>query len=260
MVPGYRSSRALTIAFALMLLAGCAGSPDPSPTEVDGATPEQTENGADPDPAEQPGSGGVEEEGPPPEEESLEPEQPAAGGGEGISIELAGLPVGGGEAIDLDGTWCQVLFWGETLPVGVVLEITAVEVGEPGGTLQGAGCSDAPPCVGVTISSEQQGGCAVTITPPSPDVELVRVRLDGVLRCPDQATCDALGTTGGSWVAVLNPTGGDTGGEEGTSEEGTGEGGTGEEGPGEEGTVEEGAGTDGDASVGEDVVPMTPTA
>ena len=113
-------------------------------------------------------------------------------------------------------------FWGETLPAGVELEITAIEVGEPGGTLQGFECSDVPPCVGVTISLEQSGGCAVTITPPSPDVELVRVRLDGVLRCPDQTTCDAVGATGGSWVAVLNPTGAVTGGEEDAGEEGSG--------------------------------------
>ncbi len=121
---------------------------------------------------------------------------------------------------DADGTWCQALFW-RSLPADVWLEIDAVQVGEPGGTLLAFGCDGSPPCEGATISAEGPGGCAVTIRPPSLDIEFVEVRLDGTLSCPDQASCDAIGATDGAWTKILNPTGGGVPSEEPSTDDGS---------------------------------------
>lgn len=218
---GDRAAAAFLLALATAAGTGCSATPASEgpagggddlvdPTEVD--TEGEDTEGEDTEGKDTEGKD-TEEGGPPPEEETGTAEEPAEGGGDRVSIELAGLPVGGGEVLDVDGTWCQVLFWG-SVPAGVWLEIDSVQVGDPGGTLLDSGCDGAPPCAGVTISADEPGGCAVMIRPPSPDIEFVEVRLDGTLSCPDQASCDAIGATDGSWTRITNPTGGGVPGEE----------------------------------------------
>ena len=143
----------------------------------------------------------------PPTERADDVEQPADGSDGRVSVELAGLPIGNNETLDVDGTWCQVLFWDGTLPGDVRLDIESVVVGEPGGRLRGFGCDGAPPCAGLTIDAESSR-CAVAVTPDDPSTELVRVRFDGVLSCPDRETCDALvpaGESGNPWFAIYTP-------------------------------------------------------
>lgn len=237
-----------------LALAGCAagGAADEGGTTdttsgLPATPPAPTGPGASGEPStEGPGDGDRADEGPATEEPGGSPrvegrddvEPPAAGGDGRVAIELAGLPVGGGQTFDVDGTWCQVLFWGSALGPGVGFSVTSIAIGDPGGTLRDFGCEGAPPCVGATIDADH-GGCAVAVTPTDPTVDLVRVRLAGVLRCPDQATCDALVPARESWAAITPPPGwGSTESDDGTGGPGDGGG----SGDGTSGTEEEGGG------------------
>ncbi|RYV52731.1 hypothetical protein [Pengzhenrongella frigida] len=205
-MPREHRRAALLLALALAVGAGCAGpdseSSSPTTSQAAGSTG---------------GSSSQEESGSASGEETSGTEDPAEGGGGGVSVELAGLPVGGGSTVRVGEAWCQALFWGSELPAGVTLEIDAVQVGEPGGTVQAVGCEDKPPCVGATISEDQRG-CALAVVPPSPEPESVRVRLDGTLRCPDQATCDQVVVVDGASTLILRPSTSGTEDETGTDD------------------------------------------
>jgi hypothetical protein len=96
------------------------------------------------------------------------------------------------------------LAWGATLPSGVQFDITAVHVEDA--TLEPFGCLDKPPCLGWSQSGGTQAGCAVALTPASPETETVWFRLDGILRCPDEPSCEGVNTTGISSSPLTIPT------------------------------------------------------
>ena len=206
---GRRTWRSGLTAMLLVLITAC-GPSDPS-SPGDGATgPDAT----DPPPtsASQTDEVGPQppatEEAPSPREETDGPEQPAAGGETGVSIAVPGLPVGAGGTVDLGGSWCGVFFWGESLPAGVELQITAAVVETEGATILDQPCQESPPCAGTIISLETpEQGCGVTVVPPSPDTDLVLLRLDGVLHCQDTSTCETLALASGSTAALENPRG-----------------------------------------------------
>lgn len=207
-MPRDRRRAALLLALALAVGAGCAGPDSQSPSSAPSTTQAGGSSGD---------SSSQEESGSSSEEETSGDEEAAEGGGGGVSVELAGLPVGGGSSVQVGEAWCQALFWGSELPAGVTLEIDAVQVGEPGGTVQALGCEDKPPCVGATISEDQRG-CALAVVPPSPEPESVSVRLDGTLRCPDQATCDQVVVVDGASTLILRPSTSGTEDETGTDD------------------------------------------
>jgi hypothetical protein len=180
--------RAVGTALAVTLLLGGCATGD---TGDAGETPSGTVTGTTSAPPE------TEEPAPTPSVETQgQVEPPVEGGDDKVAIELAGLPVGGGASVDVDGTWCQVLFWGEGFPAGVSLEVTRVEIVEGEGTLRVLPCEGYPPCVQTVLDADHVG-CTVAVTPPSPTADrIVVVRLDGTLTCPDQATCDELRPTG----------------------------------------------------------------
>lgn len=142
-----------------------------------------------------------------PQEEVDAPEQPSQGS-TGVSIELAGLPVGGGGALTVGDAWCQVLAWGKQLPDGVTLEIDAVTFREQDALLHTAGCGQAPACQGIVIGPEDAQTCAVLVRPPTADTPFLTGRLDGILNCPDEQTCEAVGATDGAEFRIDNPGGG----------------------------------------------------
>ena len=205
----HRASGALLLALVVALSPGCSATPAGGDLAGgdEGVGPAKTVGpvgSVDPaEPVEAPQTG-VEERGPQPQEEAASAEEPAQGGGGRVAVELAGLPVGGGEVLAVDGTWCQVLFWG-SVPDDVWLDIDSVRIKDEGGTLLQSGCDASPPCAGVRISADEPGGCAVVVRPASPDIAFVQVQLNGTLSCPDQASCDALGATDGSWTRIANP-------------------------------------------------------
>lgn len=164
-----------------------------------------------------------------PAEETNTSEAPVSGG-IGVSIELAGLPVGGGGATPIGDSWCEVLFWPQQLPQGVELVIEAVKIFEEGAELRPNGCEQAPPCVGSVIAASGSRGCAVLVRPPSAQTPSLTLRLDGTLRCPDEEACEAVGATEGAVILIENPGGGeaDDGSGAGEDVEGAGGEGTGE--------------------------------
>jgi hypothetical protein len=196
-VRGHRGAALILSAFVLATVAGCTSAPpgSGSPSSAEGQAPSASA-GAPP----------TEESGPPPEEETGDQEEPATGDSDTVSVEFAGLPIGGGEVTRVDDTWCQVVFWGRQVPAGVVLEIQRVVIGPEGGTVVSSGCMDAAPCRGSTISTQRpEQGCSLRVRPPDPEPDLVTVRVDGVARCPDVATCEPIVAEGGFWLGIANP-------------------------------------------------------
>jgi hypothetical protein len=194
--------RALTVMVAaLLMIGGCADGAGESqqPTNTAGLETSETTSAGE--------SETTEEVEPDPSEEDPNAEETAANGESGVSIEIAGLPVGSGATLAEGDAWCGVFFWGGSLPSGVELQITeAVLVGEVGGTVLNQRCDGSPPCPDTVISVDTpEQGCAVAVLPPSPDTASVIVRLDGILHCVDQATCDGLDVSGGSTAVLSNP-------------------------------------------------------
>lgn len=233
--PAVRARHVGLLALALAVTSGCAssGPVDDEPTSLATAastapvsTPEQEATA----PEDTTSSGGSSSGagGSTSQQESADtPEQPADGSA-GVSIELAGLPVGGGGAVPVGDAWCQVLFWGQQLPTGVSLQIDAVTIREQGAQLRSDGCANAPACQGRVIGPEDSQSCAVLVRPPTPDTPFLTGALNGILNCPDQQTCDAVGATDGSTFRIDNPGGGGT--EDGDATGGTGQGSSGDDG------------------------------
>jgi len=185
-----RTGRAVVLALALAVVGGCASSGPVADQTTSSATADSTTPLSTSEP-----------------ETTDTPEQPAAGGG-GVAIELAGLPVGGGGATSDGQAWCQVLFWGKQLPAGVSLQIDAVKIFEQGAQLRPDGCANVPPCQGMVIGPDDSQSCAVLVQPSTPETPFLTGALDGILNCPDQQTCDAVGATDGSKFRIDNPGGG----------------------------------------------------
>lgn len=214
--PSWPAGIALLVLLALALTTGCEASSPQTRGASTGTSSAPTASSAEPTSARPveatatatPPSGRSEEPTTaPPVEETDTSESPATGDS-GVSIELAGLPVGGGAAKLVGDAWCMVLFWGQQLPPGVELAIDAVAFAEDGAQLRPEGCDEVPACVGTVIVAGGSQGCAVLVEPPAPQQPSLTARLDGTLRCPDQQACDALDATGGSTVLIENPGGG----------------------------------------------------
>lgn len=208
----------LVLAAAVLLLPGCdspnaenasdgtRASSSPAATVDNEAT---SEPGG---PAAQPGGPAPEPGGPAPATEDPGSQESPAGGRGGISIELAGLPVGGGGATADGDDWCQVLNWGGSLTPGARLEIERVRLVEGDATLGPGGCHGTPPCAGKVITADGSQSCAVLVRPASPATESARVSLDGTLWCPDRATCDEVGATDGATALITRPADAPSGG------------------------------------------------
>lgn len=200
MVQGHRGTALILLAFAGATAVGCTSVPR-EPTSTSSSSVADPAPGAGAETAEPP----EEEAGPSPKEEGGGSES-AAPGPDTVSVQFAGLPVGGGAVTLVDDGWCQVLFWGGQLPEEVVLRIERVVVGPGGGAVVNAGCMGAPPCLSQTMSTEQpEQGCAVLVRPPTSDAAKVLVRLDGVLTCPDVATCNSISTGSGGFTSITSP-------------------------------------------------------
>jgi hypothetical protein len=194
-----RTSLLLTL-LVLLATAGCASSS--SQAEQSGRPSASASDEQAPTVSEEPATA---------QPEDTDSQEAAAAGGGGVSIQLVGLPVGGGGATAVGDAWCQVLSWRTQLPESVSLDIDAVTILEPGATLDTAGCDRLPACAGSAITGDAPS-CAVLVRPPSPQTPALTVRLDGTLRCPSQPTCQAVGATGGDAFTVFNPGGGETDG------------------------------------------------
>lgn len=212
--PSRLAGIALPVLLALAITTGCqASSPQTSgaPTGTSSAPPASSGDSAGPVEATAtaavPFGRSDEPTSAPPIEETDTSESPATGDS-GVSIQLAGLPVGGGAATLVDDAWCMVLYWGQQLPVGVELAVEAVSFAEDGAQLRPEGCDGVPACVGTVIDVGGSQGCAVLVEPPAPQLPSLTARLDGTLWCPEQQSCDSLDTTGGSTVLIENPGGG----------------------------------------------------
>jgi hypothetical protein len=176
----------LLLALAVAITAACGPSASPEQTvPSDAVDPSPTVTTEDPN--------GV--------------ESPAAGDA-GFSVQLAGLPIGGGSASVVGDAWCQLLSWNADLPSGVTIDVDAVRLQEQGAQLLPGGCDSTPSCVGTVIDAGSPT-CAVLVKPDPPETPSVTVQLDGTLRCPDEQTCDDLRASGGGSFSIQNPGGGE---------------------------------------------------
>ncbi len=235
---GRRRLSRFVVILALMVAAGCGSGPGEDGGSSPGESSAAATSGTDDPRTQLP----TEDPGPSPREESNGSEAPVEGES-GISIEIVGLPVGGGQTVDFGDAWCGILVWDGSLPTGVEVQITKVAVvGKTGAVVRAGPCEGTPPCDGTTISVDgPEQACAVVVKPPAQDTPSVKVQLDGTLHCPDRATCDSLNVTADRTADLDKPggdegesTGGTDGGEEGTDgTDGGGEGSDGTDGGGE---------------------------
>ena len=161
----------------VLLLPGCAGStdeagpePEPEVTTFVDPTPEATEatqaTAADP------------------------------GGGEGndaVSVELPGLPIGGGGAVFSEPGVPQCLsvnLTGDPLPAGVGVVIEEFTVPHPF-ALSADLCGDAPPCLGGPVLDPVEGGsCEVAVEWTGEDGTSGSLGVaQATGRCEDPAAC-----------------------------------------------------------------------
>jgi hypothetical protein len=144
-----------------------------------------------------------------PPAESTGPESPQPAGNGGVSVPLAGLPIGDGSQVGANqgNNECVGVAWlGQISHSGIVLTITGVDVSQPPGQFTSvdpaaAGCpNDQPPCVGAKFTMADNTGrecyAGVQYTgPPLPDTSTSAdgaLQLDGSLSCQnvDPATCE----------------------------------------------------------------------
>jgi hypothetical protein len=145
-----------------------------------------------------------------PQVEGTGPEAPQSPGNGGISVSLAGLPVGDGSVVAVNNNGndeCISVLWPGHMPSGVLLTITNAVITQGPFTVVDvttAGCSAAdeslPACAGFQLSTADNdngsacyAGIAWTGNGPQPDQG--HLTLAGVLSCPgtDLATCQTIG-------------------------------------------------------------------
>jgi hypothetical protein len=175
-----------------------------------GTSPKPNGAGTSPKPNGAGASPQTEGAGTSPQTEGTGPESPQSPGNGGVSVPLAGLPIGdGGQVGDNQGNnECVGVAWlGQISSPGVVLTVTGVSVtGQPPAQFTtvdpaAAGCpQDHPSCVGSKLTMAdndgkecyagvQYTGPSLSDTSPSADGTL---QLDGSLSCQnvDSATCE----------------------------------------------------------------------
>lgn len=189
-----RLALALACAIALVL-TGCGGADDGA---GDGGAAQEQGDGDDSDDQGDPDDQGEEDFSAPEAEDEDAREEGEAPGGGGVSIEVAGLPIGGNaEADPGDPTVrCASVSWTgpPDLPDEVVLELTdfgldpigAYEVGEDGCT------GILPPCLSNPGALNAGGQCGVTVrqVAASPDGTGALSLQQGAVACAEQAVCD----------------------------------------------------------------------
>jgi hypothetical protein len=191
----------------VLLLVGCGANPTTSTTTSNasavGLTASPQTNGAGANPQ-------TEGAGTNPQTEGTGPESPQSAGNGGVSVPLAGLPIGDGNQVgdNLGNNECVGVAWlGKISHTGVVLTITSVGVtGQPPAQFTTvdsatAGCpQNNPACVGskFTMADNNNGKecyAGVQYTgPPLPDTSTSAdgtLQLNGSLSCQnvDWATC-----------------------------------------------------------------------
>ena len=132
-----------------------------------------------------------------PTEEATDATEGAEGSAEAVSVEVAGLPIGGGEivfdaALGAPQTQCaSVNTTGFDLVEGVVVVIEAFAVPDQFAVSAGA-CGSAPPCLEGFQFTAGGSSCEVPVTwngePPEEGAALVAS--DSTVTCEDQTLCD----------------------------------------------------------------------
>jgi hypothetical protein len=202
--------RSFCSAFAcafVLLLVGCGTNPTAGTTSSNssaaGLTASPQSNGAGTTPQTN-GAGTspqTEGAGTTPQTEGTGPESPQSAGSGGVSVPLAGLPIGGGQVGDNQGNnECVDIAWlGQITHAGVVLTVTGVGFTGQFTTVDpaAAGCpQDHPSCVGSKFTMADNAGttgcyAGVQYTGSSPSADGT-LQLDGSLSCQnvDSATCE----------------------------------------------------------------------
>jgi hypothetical protein len=214
----------------VLLLVGCGANPTTSTTTSNSSTagltagPQTNGAGTSPQTNGAATSPQTEGAGTNPQTEGNGPESPQSAGNGGVSVPLAGLPIGdGSQAGDNQGNnECVRVAWlGQITHAGVVLTVTGVGVtGQPPAQFTtvdtaAAGCpQDNPPCVGSKFTMANNNGglecyAGVQYTgPPLPDTSTSAdgtLQLNGSLSCQnvDSATCEKyVQPTGGGTTSV----------------------------------------------------------
>ncbi|MEG3615373.1 hypothetical protein [Isoptericola haloaureus] len=190
-----RTGGATALLLGALLVAGCTApvdddgaSPAPSDTAVDGGTSAPL----DPDVAGEPPLEGGEEPPLPPDDA-------------GPTLTIVGLPAGGGAADLVDDAWCGAIAVGQAPPDGVDLVVTGLRTDPEGLETPALACQDVPPCLGTTLSQEQQL-CAIAVVPP-PGADRVRAAVDVRLDCAEVAACEEYraSVTPGFWWELDRP-------------------------------------------------------
>lgn len=195
-------------AYALVLvLVGCGANPTTSTTtsnsSTSGLTVSPQANGAGTSPQAN-GAGTspqTEGAGTSPQTEGTGPESPQSPGNGGVSVPLAGLPIGGGGQVggNQGNNECVDVAWlGQITHAGVVLTVTGVGFTGQFTTVDpaAAGCpQDLPSCVGSKFTMADNAGttgcyAGVQYTGSSPSADGT-LQLDGNLSCQhvDSAAC-----------------------------------------------------------------------
>lgn len=192
----------------VLLLVGCGGNPTTSTTTSNSSTsgltasPQANGAGTSPQTNDAGTSPQTEAGGTSPQTEGTGPESPQSASNGGVSVPLAGLPIGdGGQVGDNQGSnECVGVAWlGQISHPGAVLTIT--DVGLTGQFTKvdpaTAGCpQDQPPCVGSKFTSSDNAGrecyAGVQYTGPTSPSADGTLQLLGSLSCQhvDKATCE----------------------------------------------------------------------
>jgi hypothetical protein len=193
----------------VLLLVGCGGNPTTSTTTSNSSTagldasPQTNGTGTSPQTNGTGTSPQTEDAATTPQTEGTGPESPQSAGNGGVSVPLAGLPIGdGGQVGDNQGNnECVGVAWlGQISHPGVVLAITDVSVTGQFTKVDPAtaGCpQDHAPCVGSNFTMANNNGteCYAGVQYTGPDTNPSAdgtLQLIGSLSCQhvDKATCE----------------------------------------------------------------------
>ena len=144
-----------------------------------------------------------------PATETSTTEAPERGGGGGISVSVASLPIGGnsGGAGAVQCADVNLIGAPDPFPSDVTISVTGFSL-DPHGVFQfggdpaGCGIPNEVACQSSwTWSPGSTAGCLVTVTQVVDSEETVTLDLAGAVHCEQQASCDAITKAGGSQIS-----------------------------------------------------------
>jgi hypothetical protein len=130
------------------------------------------------------------------------PDTPVDGGSDQASVDLPGLPIGGGASFEDSTSACATIAWNnENTLDGVVVTITDLTYPD-GVSLDTSVSCDGPPCLGADSFTADQLSCTVGLTwdgtPPTTDPE--QIVANGTATCDSQDLCDQLEAASSSFA------------------------------------------------------------